>query len=68
MSKGIYYIENTVNECMSRINGFFETEEEARKALKECSDWFCPKGTGTIYFQEFGLGKQRVEIFAKHWN
>ena len=68
MAKGIYYIENTVDERMLRTSGFFETEEEAREALKECSNWFCPKGTGTIYFQEFGLGKQRVEIFAKHWN
>ena len=68
MAKGVYFIENTVDERMSRITGFFETEEEAREALKECSDWFCPKGTGTIYFKEFGLGKQRVEILSKPWN
>jgi hypothetical protein len=62
--KGIYYIENSVDERTSRISGYFQTEEEAREALKECSDWFMPKGTGTIWFKEFGLNKTSEKIYA----
>ena len=54
MKKGIYYIENTIDEYHTRISGYFETEEEAREALKKCSDWYRPNGTGRIYFKEFG--------------
>ena len=61
---GIYYIENTVDERRSRISGYFQTEEEAREALKECSDWFMSNGTGIIWFKEFGLNKQAKKIYA----
>lgn len=61
---GIYYIENTVDERRSRISGYFQTEEEAREALKECADWYREKGTGIIWYKEFGLGKTSKKIYA----
>ena len=62
--KGIYYIENSVDERRTKISGYFKTEEEAREAIKECSDWFMNKGTGTIWYQEFGLHKPIKKIYA----
>ena len=62
--KGIYYIENSVDEQRTKISGYFQTEEEAREAIKECSDWFMHKGTGTIWYQEFGLNKTIKKIYA----
>ena len=64
MKKGVYYIENTVDEWHTSISGYFETEEEAREALKQCADWYRPKGTGTIYFKEFGLGGKRKVVYS----
>lgn len=61
---GIYYIENSVDEWRTKISGYFQTEEEALEALKECSDWFMPKGTGIIRFKEFGLNKTSKKIYA----
>ena len=61
---GIYYIENTVDEMRTQISGYFQTEEEAREALKKCSNWFMKKGTGIIYFKEFGLNKKVKKIYA----
>lgn len=61
---GIYYIENTVDERATRISRYFQTEEEVREAIKECSDWFREKGTGIIWFKEFGLNKTRKKIYA----
>lgn len=62
---GIYYIENTVDERSSRISGYFESLDEAKEALKECSDWFCSKGTGCIYFKKFGLKQERQLVYEK---
>lgn len=62
--KGIYYIENSVDEQRTKISGYFQTEAEAREALKECSNWFMNKGTGTIWFKEFGLNKTSKKIYA----
>jgi len=61
--KGIYYIENYINEIHTSISGYFTTEDEAHEGLKSCADWFRPKGTGRIYFQEFGLGKTPILIY-----
>ena len=47
--KEIYYIENTVDERNSRINGYFSTFNAAKNALAGCSDWYRGKGTGKIY-------------------
>jgi len=62
--EGIYYIENSVDERRTKISGYFQTEEESREALKECSNWFMPKGTGTIWFKEFGLNKISKKIYS----
>ena len=43
--KGIYYIDNSIDECHNIISGYFKTEDEAREALKSCADWFRPNGT-----------------------
>lgn len=59
---GIYFIKNTIDEYHSSISGYFPTEDEARDALKDCADWFRPHGTGTIYFQEFGINGKCEEI------
>ena len=64
---GIYYIENTIDERSSRISGYFESLDEAKEALKECSDWFCPKGTGRIYFKKFGLNQNRQLVYENNW-
>ena len=62
--KGIYYIENTINEHSSWISGYFQTEEEAHEAIKECANWWGEKGTGIIWYKEFGLGKTSKKIYA----
>lgn len=64
---GIYYIENTTDERRSSISGYFESLDEAKEALKECSDWFCPKGTGRIYFEKFGLNQNSQLVYENSW-
>ena len=60
--KGIYYIENAIDERAVSNTAYFETLEEAKEAIKDCADWWCPNGTGRIYFREFGLNKHSVFI------
>jgi hypothetical protein len=52
-----------VNEIRTCVSGYFETLDEAKEALKECSNWFCPKGTGWIYFKKFGLNQNRQLVY-----
>lgn len=52
---GVYFIENTVNECDTCIRGYFSSLDDAKKALQSCSNWYESKGTGKIYFVKFGL-------------
>ena len=49
--KGFYYIENYVNEMDKEPTIYTETLEEAKEAINGCSDWYCDRGTGKIYFQ-----------------
>ena len=63
--KGVYYIENTIDERLTHIRGYFETLDEAKEALASCANWYRPKGTGTIYFAEFGLTGRRIEVYRK---
>lgn len=60
---GIYYIENTIDEWHTKISGYFKTLGDAQDGLKECADWYRPKGTGKIYFKEFGLDKPARLVF-----
>ena len=62
---GIYYIENTINEMHSMCQGYFNTLDDAKEALKKCSDWYRPNGTGKIYYVEFGLNKNRKLVYKK---
>lgn len=61
--KGIYYIENSINEFASSIQGYFTSLDDAMEALKSCSDWYRPKGTGKIYFTEFGLKGKTTLVY-----
>ncbi len=60
---GYFFISNTVDEWHSQTSGTFPTYDEAKEALKECSDWYCSKGTGTICFQPFGLYKHSYQVY-----
>lgn len=52
-----YYISNTCDEYGGRITrpNFYTTLAEAKEALKEYSDWYKEKGTGTIFGVKFGI-------------
>lgn len=63
--KKIYYIECTTSETRSAIKGYFETLEEAKEALKSCSNWYGPDNTGKIYSKEFGLNGKLELIIDK---
>lgn len=65
-SNGIYFIENTINEIATAVKGYFPTLDDAKEALKECSNWYRPKGTGYIYFREFGLNKPNKLVYKKY--
>lgn len=60
---GYFYISNTVDDWHSQTSGTFQTYDEAKEGLKECADWYCSKGTGTIYFQPFGLNKHSYQVY-----
>ena len=62
---GVYYIKNTVSEYNSAISCYFKTLDEAKEALKKCSDWYRPKGTGRIFWVEFGLNKRPKLIYKQ---
>lgn len=64
--EGIYFIENTINEIATVVNGYFPTLDDAKEGLKECNNWFRPKGTGSIYFKEFGLNKPSKLVYQKY--
>lgn len=60
---GVYYIKNTISEFSSDYKGYFKTLDEAKEALKKCSDWYKPNGTGRIYWVEFGLNKRQKLMY-----
>ena len=65
--KKIYYIECTVSETRSSIQGYFATLEDAKQALKSCCNWWAPNNTGKIYSQEFGLNGKVELIIDKRF-
>lgn len=67
MKEGIYYIETDSTEYSKTINGYFPSEEKAKKAIENCSNHYGNKGSGRIYFIEFGLNKQPVLILNNNW-
>lgn len=62
-NNGIFFIENTIDEYRSSVSGYFVSLNDAQAALKECADWWRPKGTGKIYFKEFGLNTNKVLVY-----
>ena len=62
----IYIIENSTDECKHRVSGYFKTYEEAYEALKECSDWWMPNGSGQIYEVSFGLYGIRKMVYDSY--
>ena len=65
---GVWYIENLVDEYRSEPKSYYPTLEEAVGGLMESSDWFCPKGTGTIHYREFGINGKDVYIYSGGWD
>ena len=57
---GYYFIENTVNEYSSRQQGSLK---RLTKRLKHLLSVMTDAGTGTIYFQEFGLCKPAKKVY-----
>lgn len=66
MEDKIYYIENTVDEHNTQINGYFRTLDEAKEGLKDCCDWYRPKGTGRIYMVAFGLHSKPELVYENY--
>jgi hypothetical protein len=64
--KVLFYIENSVDEYHSKIKGYFNTLNDAKEGLKECSDWYRPNGTGTIYMKGFGLNSKCQEVYHNY--
>lgn len=50
-----YEIVNSISETQSRVSGRYLYLGDAEEALKDCCDWYRPKGTGTINVVEFYL-------------
>lgn len=61
---GVWYIENAIDEYRSIPTSYYPTLEMAVGGLMESSDWFCPKGTGTIHHKEFGIDGNDVYIYS----
>lgn len=52
----VYYIQNTIDEWHSKIQGYFDTLERAIEiCTAHCQDWFGQEGSGEIYEVCFGL-------------
>lgn len=66
-----YAIENTINEYQSRITGRYATIDEARKDMKNKSDWYVSEPSGKIYHikEWFDGFNHKVEkrFIERHW-
>lgn len=62
--KGVWYIENSIDESRSTPSSYYPTLMECVEGLQESSDWWCPKGTGTICFAEFGIDGNVIDIYS----
>lgn len=61
---GVWYIENAIDEYRSKPKSYYPTLKDAVEGLQESADWFCPKGTGTIHFREFGINGKDIDIYS----
>ena len=62
----IYLIENSIDERRCRVSRYFKTYDEAYEALKKCSDWWMPNGSGQIYEVSFGLNGERKIVYESY--
>ena len=62
----IYLIENSIDERRCRVSGYFKTYADAYEALKKCSDWWMPNGSGQIYGVSFGLNGERKIVYDSY--
>ena len=66
--KGVWYIQNTIDEYRSIPSSYYPTLMACVEGLQESSDWFCPKGTGTICFVEYGIRGKVFRIYSGDFN
>ena len=62
----IYLIENSIDERRCRVSGYFKTYDEAYEALKKCSAWWMPNGSGQIYEVSLGLNGERKIVYESY--
>lgn len=62
--KGVWYIENAIDEYRSKPSSYYPTLMECVEGLQESCDWYCLKGTGTICFVEYGIGGNAFDIYS----
>ena len=62
----IYLIQNSIDERRVRVSGYFKTYDDAYEALKECSDWWMPNGSGQIYEVSLGLNGERKIVYDSY--
>ena len=63
--EGVWHIKNYVDEYNQRITSYYPTLREAIEGLMESSNWFEDKGTGEIYFHEYGINGKDYLVFAQ---
>ena len=62
--KGVWYIENSIDEYCSKPSSYYGTLMECVEGLQESSNWYRQKGTGMICFAEFGIGGKKIRIYS----
>lgn len=67
-----YELENTINERSSIVHYTNSHLDLVKKEMKKYSNWWCSKGTGTIYeikiIEDMDSGeitKERQEVYKK---
>ena len=61
----IYYIETSDNEWSSSIKGYYSTLDNAKKDMKNFSNWYRPNGTGQIYELTLDTHESPVLVYEK---
>lgn len=58
-----YEIRNSVSESRTTVTGRYATLDMAIEALKDCCDWYRPKGTGKIYEMCYYLNNGEITVY-----
>ena len=61
---GVWYVENAIDEYRAKPTSYYATLLDSIEGLMESSDWFRPKGTGTIHYRAFGLNGKDIAIYS----